>query len=99
MEGGFGTNARKSTVKSIQYVTLTLASGNTSDTATISAVDTAKTTLHMLGFSTSYTGGGSPTPASTFPRITLTNSTTITATRNTAPANDTVISICVEEKY
>jgi hypothetical protein len=62
-------------IKSIQRGTISVAVGTTSNTATISTVNTAKTELRFLGG-----GGQDATPASVFVRIALTNSTTITAT-------------------
>lgn len=58
--------------KSIQRGTINLG-GVTSSTATITAVDTAKASLRLLGFS------NASTTDSVY--IALTNSTTITATR------------------
>ena len=65
-------------IKSIQRGTITL-SGTSSATATIASVDTTKTELRMLGFTSDYAGTNTESPY--FPRISLTSSTTITATR------------------
>lgn len=70
-------------IKSIQRGTITVAlsSGAGSNTATITSVNTAKSSVHLLGF----------TPASQFAatawaRVTLTNATTVTA--NAAGGSD-----------
>ncbi len=72
------------TIKSIQRGTIALAGAATTGTATITAVDTTKTELRFLGQSAG--GGGDQHTA----WITLTNSTTITATRVTASGTTTV---------
>lgn len=71
--GGGGGGA---TIKAIQRGTISISTGNTSATATITAVDTAKTELRFLGGS-GYDASGT---VATIPRIVLTNSTTVTAT-------------------
>ena len=63
-------------VNSIQRGTLLIGSPGTSATATVSSVDTTKSELSLLGGS----GVMTSTPEMLYPRITLTNSTTITAT-------------------
>lgn len=65
-------------IKSIQRGSISISGVATSVTATIGAVVTAKTELRFLG-ATSKTGGGSVEAVDM--RIELTNSTTITATR------------------
>lgn len=67
-------------ITSIQQVAVTIGSGATSATATISSVDTTKTALFYGGFDTASTGTN---PALTLCRIELTNATTVTAFRNT----------------
>lgn len=62
-------------IKSIQRGMITIPNNAASATATIASVDTTKTELRMLGFSC----GGSDNSA--LPRISLTSSTQITATR------------------
>ncbi len=70
--GGGGGGA---TIKAIQRGTISISIGNTSATATITAVDTAKTELRFLG------GSGLDVVAyANVPRLVLTNTTTITAT-------------------
>lgn len=63
-------------IKSIQRGVITITSGNTTATATITAVDTSKTELRFLGGSGTDGAGA----VSNIPRVALTNSTTITAT-------------------
>lgn len=72
---GFGTNARRGIIKSIQRGTTSITAGNSSATSTISAVDTSKAELRYLGRVVTSTGGD------VSGRLVLTNSTTITATR------------------
>lgn len=63
------------TIKAIQRGVISISPGNTSATATITAVDTAKTELRYLG------GSGFDSNAfAVVPRVVLTNTTTITAT-------------------
>ena len=63
-------------VNSIQRGTLLIGSPGTSATATVSSVDTTKSELSLLGGSGTIAG----VIGTVYPRITLTNSTTITAT-------------------
>ncbi|HMM52296.1 MAG TPA: hypothetical protein PKD87_11850 [Burkholderiaceae bacterium] len=65
-----------SKIKSIQRGTISLTSGTTSASATISSVNTAKATLTYLGNSVG------DSPATVQARIALTNATTVTATRS-----------------
>ena len=65
-------------VRSLQRGTIVLAGGAGSNTATITAVDTANSRLRLLG--TSYDTAAA-TQTNTWARIALTNATTITATR------------------
>lgn len=78
-------------IKSIQRGTISLASV-TSNTATISSVNTAKTELRALGFRS---GSADMTGA---PHIVLTNSTTITATMNSS-GTTTIVSWELTERY
>lgn len=76
-------------IKSIQRGTITISGTALTATATITAVDTAKSELRHLGVS-------SNPPASTIDheyalRLSLTNSTTITATRAAAPNSTSAI--------
>lgn len=69
-------------VKSIQRGTISLAAtSGTSGTSTLSpAVDTAKSELRYLGM-------GADSPTNVLAYLTLTNTTTVTATRASAIAN------------
>lgn len=74
----FAENFLVGSRKSKQRGTITISIGNTSATATITSVNTAKADLAYLGTS----GNVSSTEGrSALVRIALTNSTTITATR------------------
>jgi len=85
-----------SVINSIQYGTITIATNATSGTATITSVDTSKAALHFLGFSTSQNEASNQ--RRTFAYITLTNATTVTATRDNQGSTGTVtVSFCVVE--
>lgn len=74
-------------IKSIQQVSITIGTGSSSNTATISSVNTSNSTIVFAGFTTTYTGG----PSAAFPaHAVFTNSTTVTATRASADATYTV---------
>jgi hypothetical protein len=73
-------------VKSIQRGTILIYVGITSATATIGAVNTAKSSLSLLGYSVST--GGSMSDNS--PRLSLTDATTITAERFSTTNNTAV---------
>jgi len=75
----------RSPIKSIQRGTITISSGAVSNTATISSVTTSKTQLNFLGSSTT----ADLSLYLAFTRVTLTNSTTVTATRGGAGGHDT----------
>ena len=68
-------------VKSLTRFSITIGNGATSNTATISAVDTANSAVFFNMWTTSYTGDA---PRLYSPRVSLTNSTTVTASRDTA---------------
>lgn len=63
-------------VKSVQRGTITVTSNSNSQTATITAVDTSKSMVNYLGFT-----GGAVSTYDTWPRVALTNSTTVTVTK------------------
>lgn len=72
----FGGGGGGATIKSIQRGTISIAGGTNSATATITAVNAAKTELRYLG------GGGIDSNGfPVFATVVLTNSTTITASR------------------
>jgi hypothetical protein len=76
-------NRKASVIKSIQYGTIAFtASGSDAPTATITSVDTTKAVALYLGASGNKLSVGSTQVAPTFARITLTNGTTVTATRD-----------------
>lgn len=85
-----------SPIRSIQYGTVTLG-GTTSGTATITAVTTAKTALIFLGSSANGPAASAGLSA-TAAYITLTNTTTITATRALGTGSVTVSFVAVEYK-
>lgn len=78
-------------INSIQYNTVTISDTASSGTRTITAVTTAKAALIYLGASST-----NSTVNSAVGRITLTNTTTVTANRN-GTSGDLVISFCVVE--
>lgn len=91
-----GTNKRRQwdfqrrmgIVKSIQPFTVTIASSGTSNTATITAVDTTRSVIFYNQFTTSST---SSTVRLYAPRVELTNATTVTANRDTAEASTVTV--------
>jgi hypothetical protein len=76
-------------IRTIQRGTITMTGTNTTGTATISAVDTAKSSLRNLGFSTNTV----ITPATDYDgvRLALTNTTTVTATRGAGNISAAVV--------
>lgn len=86
--GMVGTN-------SVQTGTITMTDPATSNTATVTAVNTGRYFLIMLGSTTNNT---SQNGAIVNARITLTNATTITAARDTGTGNVTVGFLLVEMK-
>ena len=83
-------------IKSIARGNITIAPAALSGTATIAAVVTTKTMLTLLGFSAI---GGGAFPASDYPRLRLTNSTTVTADRGTGNASSVVVEYEAVEFY
>lgn len=77
-------------IRSIQRGTITTAAGTA--TATITAVNTAKSAVNYMGFTTTSTTN--PDPHTYLPRLDLTNSTTVTAT---ATATDAIVGYQVVE--
>src|SRR4030067_2795097 len=82
-------------IKSIQHATITTTGTTDTGTATISAVDTANSILYFDGASAGNTSGAT---VSAF-RVVLTNSTTVTATRNTSSAVVGTIKVTVVKYY
>jgi hypothetical protein len=80
-------------LKNRQYASFSILGGALSATATITAVNVAQTVLIWTG----QRAGAAGSPATTFTRVVLTNSTTITAYRNTAGAFITTVFVYVLE--
>lgn len=80
-------------IKLIQKGKITVAAGNTSNTATISAVVTAKSAIIFLGIRIS----ADVTPDNYETEVELTNTTTVTATRTNGTGVDTIVGYCVVE--
>lgn len=72
-------NGLPSIIKSVQQGIITIPPSTASATATVAAVNTAKSQLSFLGAEKSGTAAGAS--------LQLTNGTTITANRNTTDAN------------
>ena len=80
-------------IKSIQRGLLTIGAGLSSGSVGVSTVDTTKSELRMLGFSTASIG-----TTDGYPRINLASSTVINATRSGIGA-DVLISWELTERY
>jgi len=78
MLDALGVLQSRGAVKKVQYGTVTVAASATSGTATITSVVIGKSVLIMLG-STFVAAANAITGAVDWHRITLTNSTTVTA--------------------
>lgn len=78
--------------RSIQRGSITIGPAAASNTATITAVNTAKSEVSCLGFQTDESA-----ETDQFPRLALTNGTTITATRANAGAGSTIVNYEVAE--
>ncbi len=74
-------------IHSIQPFEITIGTSATSNTATITSVDTSKSVIFFGGFTTTHNGN---TYREFFPRVELTNGTTVTAYRDTSSASQTV---------
>lgn len=85
---------RPSYINSIQYFTITIATGVTSGTATISSVVANNAQIVWGGLNH---GDSGATWDGFGIAVTLTNSTTVTATRNTAETNTVTVQGCVVE--
>jgi hypothetical protein len=86
--------SQRSLIKSIQTGTITIASA-ASNTATVTAVDPNNSILLFGGNELA----NSTTPNIAYVRLDLTNSTTVTATRNTSSANSTTANFVLIEFY
>lgn len=85
-----------SSIKSIQRGTILITSPATSNTATITSVDTTKSELTILG---GYQSGTSPSAGLPNAILTLTNSTTLTASIFAAQTPNNTIAYQVVEYY
>jgi hypothetical protein len=83
-------------IVSVQKVSITITSTNTSNTATISSVTTANTVIFFNGQTTD--NGGIFDVDEVFGYVTLTNSTTVTATRS-AGAGDALTVDCTVVEF
>jgi len=90
---GVRQGGRQSIVKNIQYGSISIGSGNTSNTATITSVDTSNSLIFWLGsYNTSAT-----TNQDMIANVALTNATTVTATRSHGGTNTCVARFVVIE--
>jgi|GEM_PF-4972260 len=94
LQGSFGTPAKPFFINSVQQVTITIANGATTGTATITGVVTANTDIVWGGI---YHGDSGATMDSFACSITLTNTTTVTATRNTSAVGTLTVQATVVE--
>lgn len=78
-------------IDSVEYGTVTIAAGNSTGTATISAVNANNTVLHFLGF---LNADSTLAPNVQYPRLSY-SGTTVTATTNTATVSNTVAGFVV----
>lgn len=81
-------------VKSVQTGTIVITATNLTNTATISSVNTAKSVVLFGGWTTDNNSG----TLVFAPYLTLTNATTVTATRSNT-SNTTTVSYTVLEFY
>jgi hypothetical protein len=80
----------------VQRGTILVATGATSNTATIASVDTANSRLRSLGYSLS---GGGVLESAMMTRVSFTNATTVTATLSGAAGVDSTSSYEVTAYY
>jgi hypothetical protein len=93
-------NRTASVIKSIQYGTIAFTSASDVPTATITSVSTSKAVVFHLGASAGTLSVGSTQVAPNYCRLTLTNATTVTATRSSGLNGlDGTVSFCVVEYY
>ncbi len=78
-------------VTSVQNVSITISAGQTTGTATVTSVDMTLSALRIMGVRGAHTGYN---PATDTASVVKTNSTTITATRNTSDASNSLIVNC-----
>jgi len=90
---GVRQSALPSLIKRIQHFSITIANTATSNTATITSVDT---TNSLIFFNGSFTDNASYQNEDAFARVALTNATTVTATRTGADGNCFVTGCVIE---
>ncbi len=83
-------------IKSIQRGTISILTGGTTGTATITSVTTGKSWLRRLGYTRNASGSSEQRISS---RLELTNATTITATRGADTSGTTLVSWEITEYY
>ncbi len=81
---------------SLQQVSITIAAGATSNTATITAVASGKAYCHWQGVTSQITTFNG---ATCMVDVTLTNTTTVTATRNTSDASNSITVNCTVVEF
>lgn len=86
LTGGTTTTGASAVINSVQRGTIAITGTNTSNTATVTAVDTTKAALHVVGQTNTQGSDGSNA------YLVLTNSTTITATRASSGSGTSTIS-------
>lgn len=89
-----GVGAGSEFVRSVQHFEITMGASATTGTATITAVDTSRSIVLYSGFYSPFSTTGGNT---NLMRLDLTNSTTVTATRNTSAVQQPVARGCVIE--
>lgn len=96
--GMVGLWGAASVVRSVQYGSITIAAGATTNTATIAAVNTANSVCMFLGVTSSSLSDGQTDPSIYFTRVALTNATTVTATKATTDVTyGKIVNFCVIE--
>ena len=93
--GMVGQWGASSMVANVQFGTIAMNGVSASATATIAAVDTSRAVLIDLRQSNNWNGGTQPAYTST--TLALTNSTTVTASRNAAGGLSVTAAFCVVE--
>lgn len=82
-----------SLVSSVEYGTITVAAASTTNTATIGSVDTSRSIVIWLGYTTT---NGTAASSSSFTAVDLTDATTVTATRNASTGSVTASFVVVQ---
>lgn len=91
----FIVSGGSSYITNVQYGSVTIGSGVNNATATISSVDTSKSFLVYLGFTTD--GAAGVSVQIDMARLTLTNSTTVTANINNSSTRSVTVNFAVVE--